>query len=92
MADKIRTLHPAGKAGVNIDKRKYDTIRNTILDLLQENDAMTFTGLTEEVRGRLEGTFAGSISWYVTTVKLDLEARGEIARVPKSSPQRLVIP
>lgn len=92
MAGKIRTLHPAGKAGVNIDKQKYDTIRKAILESLQKNDAMTFTDLTADVRKKLESTFAGSISWYVTTVKLDLEARGEVVRVPKSSPQRLVIP
>lgn len=31
----------------------------------------------------------GSVSWYTTTVKLDLEARGELERVPGSRPQRL---
>ena len=80
------TLHPAGKAGVNIDKQKYDTMRKAVLQSLQVHGTMTFKELTAEVRRRLEGRFAGSISWYVTTVKLDLEARGEIARVPKSSP------
>ena len=89
MAEKIMTLHPAGKAGVNIDRGKYDTVREAILQSLHEHGTLTFGDLTEEVRGKLEGTFAGSISWYVTTVKLDLEARGEIARVPRSRPQRL---
>jgi len=37
----------------------------------------------------LQSSFDGSISWYVTTVKLDAEARGLIQRVPKSRPQRL---
>lgn len=32
----------------------------------------------------------GSVSWYVTTVKLDLEVKGELERVAKSSPQRLL--
>ena len=91
MAEKIVTLHPAGKAGVNIDKQKYDTVREAILQSLQDNGMMTFKDLTAEVRRRLEGNFTGSISWYVTTVKLDLEARGEIKRVPKSGSQRLVI-
>jgi hypothetical protein len=31
----------------------------------------------------------GSVSWYTTTVKLDLEVKGEIERIPGSSPQRL---
>ncbi len=91
MSEKILTLHPAGKAGVNIDKQKYDTVREAIILSLREHDTLSFGELTAEVRMRLEGTFAGSISWYVTTVKLDLEARGEIVRVPKSSPQRLVL-
>ena len=92
MTKKIMTLHPAGKAGVNIEKQKYDVVREAIILSLREHGTLTFGDLTAEVRQRLEGVFAGSISWYVTTVKLDLEARGEIARVPKSRPQRLVIP
>ncbi len=31
----------------------------------------------------------GSIGWYTTTVKLDLEARGLIERIEGSKPQRL---
>jgi hypothetical protein len=37
----------------------------------------------------LMGKLEGSISWYATMVKLDLEARGEIERIPGSSPQRI---
>lgn len=92
MADRIMTLHPAGKAGVNIEKEKYLTVRAAIIEAVRQSGTITFSDLTDAVRERLEGSFAGSVSWYVTTVKLDLEARGEIARVPKSSPQRLVIP
>lgn len=91
MAERILTLHPSGKAGVNIDKEKYDAVRAAILDSLRQSGTITFSDLTDAVREKLADSFAGSISWYVTTVKLDLEARGEIARVPKSSPQRLVI-
>lgn len=32
----------------------------------------------------------GSIAWYTTTVKLDLEVKGALRRVKGSSPQRLV--
>ena len=31
----------------------------------------------------------GSISWYTTTVKLNLETRGEIERIGGPKPQRL---
>jgi hypothetical protein len=88
MAEKILTLHPEGKAGVNIEKAKYDTIKQTILATLQEQEH-TFTSLSQTAEAKLAGRFDGSIMWYVTTVKLDLEARGLIERVPKSSPQVL---
>ena len=89
MEEKIMTLHPQGKSGVNISKKKYETVRIAIQDALRTQPGMTFKELTEEVRQKLEGSFDGSISWYVTTVKLDLEARGIIERIPNRTPQRL---
>ncbi|KAA3664091.1 MAG: hypothetical protein DWQ04_07500 [Chloroflexi bacterium] len=87
MDEKILTLHPAGKTGVNISKAKYDQMRTTIISTLQTHGEMTFTQLNDAVGKQLEGSFDGSIGWYFTTVKLDLEARNELMRVPKSSPQ-----
>jgi hypothetical protein len=90
MEEKIMTLHPKqGKNGVNISKRKYDIIREAIMEALGISEEMTFTELNGQVHDRLAGRFDGSISWYVTTVKLDLEARGVIERIPGSRPQRL---
>ena len=31
----------------------------------------------------------GSLGWHLTTVRLELEVRGEIARLPKVTPLRL---
>jgi len=87
MDEKILTLHPAGKTGVNISKAKYDQMRTTIISTLQTHGEMTFTQLNDAVGKQLEGSFDGSIGWYFTTIKLDLEARNELMRVPKSSPQ-----
>lgn len=87
MKDKIRTLHPEKKQGVNISKEKYDTIRNAILCVLQTEKEITFMKLSRAVEKEVNGRFDGSITWYVTTVKLDMEARGEIKRVPNSRPQ-----
>lgn len=84
------TLHPeTGKQGVNISRAKYDAIRGASVAALQAHGELTFKALMDAVRERLEASFEGSISWYVTTVKLDLEARGVITRVPRSKPQRL---
>ena len=90
MSERIQTLHPQGKKGVNISKEKYDAIKEAIITALEEQGEMTFYGLNDEVGRRLEGNFEGSIGWYYTTVKLDLEARGVIERLgkkPGKSPQ-----
>jgi hypothetical protein len=90
MRDRIMTRHPElGKSGVNVDRQKYYVIREVILESMRAHDEITFKDLVRDVRRKLEGTFDGSISWYVTTVKLDLEARGIIERIPNSRPQRL---
>ena len=87
MKDVIRTLHPEKKQGVNISREKYEVIRNAILCILQQKKQMTFMNLCREVEKEVNGKFDGSVMWYVTTVKLDMEARGEVKRVPNSRPQ-----
>ena len=88
MEERILTRHPQGKKGVNISKQKYDAMRAAITKTLAAGD-MTHTDLVKGVEQRLQGGFDGSVKWYVETVKLDLEARGVIERVPKTSPQLL---
>jgi hypothetical protein len=89
MAERIMTLHPAGKTGVNIDKQKYDIVSAAIVEIIRSHSEITFEELMGAVNNKLSGSFGGSVSWYTTTVKLDLEARGIIQRVSNSSPQRL---
>ncbi len=89
MSEKILTLHPQGKTGVNIDKWKYDMVRGAILEILNENETYPFKTLADEVAARLGDSFEGSFQWYTVSVKLDLEARGEVERIPKKSPQQL---
>jgi len=87
MKDMIRTLHPEKKQGVNISREKYETIRKAILAILRTEKEMTFMALSRAVEKIVRGGFEGSVTWYVTTVKLDLEARGTVQRVPNSRPQ-----
>lgn len=89
MEERILTLHPENKSGVSIRRDKYEAIRNAIQLALDAATELTYTELTESVVEQLEGRFEGSIPWYVTTVKLDMEARGLIERVQRSSPQVL---
>ena len=87
MKDTICTLHPQKKQGVNISREKYEIIRKAILAELKTQKEMPFMKLSRAVEKEVRGTFEGSVTWYVTTVKLDLEARGEVRRVPNSRPQ-----
>lgn len=77
-SERILTLHPQGKKGVNIRKEKYDRFRESIIDILKTNEKMSRKELLQEVTLKVEDDFEGSVSWYFTTVKLDLQARGEI--------------
>lgn len=88
--EKILTLHPEeGKRGVNISRTKYEMVRQAILDAVRSQGIITYHGLVSLVDYSLRNRFEGSIPWYVTTVKLDLEARGEIERVAGPGEQKL---
>ena len=90
MGEKFQTLHPdPNKQGVRIDKNRYDLIRETILQIMSEQQPLPFTELVTNAESTLAGHFMGSVPWYVVTIKLDLEARGVIERVPKTKPERL---
>ncbi len=88
--DKIEALHPEGKRSLSIDRHKYEQIRDAILDALLTHGEISFQELSAAVSERLPD-FEGSVRWYVTTVKLDLEARSVIERVEDANPQRLRI-
>ncbi|KUG24786.1 hypothetical protein ASZ90_005400 [hydrocarbon metagenome] len=86
---KIMTLHPSGKQGVNILSRRYEVIKSFILSKLKEHSEISFDKLTDLAVEELSESFDGKVVWYMVTVKLDLEARKLIERVPKTSPHKL---
>ncbi len=86
---KIMALHPQGKKGVNILQRRYDVIKEFILKTVKEHSTITYEELNNLAVKELRDTFDGSVRWYVVTVKLDLEARKIIERVPKTSPHEV---
>ena len=89
MTERVLTKHPQGKIGVNIERAKYEQIKSAITKALARDGDLSYTALNRAVEKQLKGKFDGKIPWYVETVKLDLEARGVVTRVPKTSPQLL---
>ena len=87
--ERILTKHPQGKVGVNILKRRYDVIRNFILDTIKEHREISYEELSDLAIEKLSSSFDGKVVWYIVTVKLDLEARKIIERIPKTSPHKL---
>lgn len=91
---KVQTKHPQkGKTAPRIEKDKYDAFKKAILGAVpRKAEGIRFMDLPQAVASRLPAAVrakVGSVSWYTTVIKLDLEARGAIERVPGSSPQRL---
>jgi hypothetical protein len=87
---KIMTRHPdPAKKGRNIDKDKYDRLKEEIISCLKLR-RMTHEALMECILSSLKGKFDGNIEWYAETVKLDLEAR-RIIRRTEDNPQRYVL-
>ena len=84
--EKILTKHPQGKTGRNISKQSYDMLKTAILAALARKE-LAHTELFEYLNKNLKGQFAGNISWYGETVKLDLEARKIIERT-SDKPQK----
>lgn len=91
-AEFFLTLHPEPrKPGTRIEKEKYDLMRNSILETLRCNGPTPVARLGDLLESKLTKTFDGSVMWYYTAVKLDLEARREIRRVPNTSPPEIEI-
>ncbi len=89
--EKIQTRSPIeGSGGTRISKTKYDAYKKAILKVVPKSkDGITFNELPKAVKRVLPKHIEGSVNWYTVCVKLDLEARGMIERVPGSKPQRL---
>jgi len=88
--EKIMTLHPQGKNGVNISRAKYDQVKRVVLEVISGQQPISFSEMFDLANGILrEENFEGKPGWYVTTVKLDLEARKVVERIPKTSPHQL---
>lgn len=82
-----------GRDNVRIDQKKYDAVRRAIMKAVPRGkDGIAFKELPQAVKRQLPGgeiPGGGALNWYVTVVKLDMEMRGELQRLPDAKPQRL---
>jgi len=96
--EKILCKTPTpNKKPVKIDKWKYDAVRNAILQIVPkmgEGEGVVFKELSGEVAKRLtedERENLGSVNWFTTCVKLDMELKGELKRMKKNDVQHLFL-
>lgn len=91
--EMMETLHPFGKNGTRVNRPTYEAFRRAILEAVpRTTSGVAFKDLPRLVEERLDDEYRDrqiSCSWWTTTVKLDLEARGLIERIEGVSPQRL---
>ena len=85
----MTTEHPNGEPTYTIPEASYQLVRNTIIDMLRGQTSVPLQAIIDEVEAQSADELDKSARWYVTTVKMDLEARGVIKRVDGVSPQEL---
>ena len=90
---RIRCRTPNASGATSVPAWKFELLRELLLDVVPADAAgVPFRDLTDAVAARLdedERGRLGSLKWHLVTVKLELEVRGELERVPGTSPQRV---
>ncbi|QFT91417.1 hypothetical protein FIU86_01065 [Roseovarius sp. THAF9] len=84
-----RTPAEGRDGATSIPEWKFDAVRRGIHAALAAGP-LPFKDLREAVCSKLSEeqlSQLGSLGWHVTTVKLELEVRGEVARVAGKGPQ-----
>ncbi|HXV92157.1 MAG TPA: hypothetical protein VD813_02570 [Pseudonocardia sp.] len=92
----FNATRPGGLDGWTMDLAQYELMRAHILDTIDDHAGPDGTVLLRDVVDAAQERYSthalfprGRVRNYCTYTKVDLEARGEIERVPRSSPQRI---
>jgi len=94
--DRIQLRHPdPSKKTARMARDTYAVARRIVLDVVPAGEpGITLDAYLDAVADRLPRADGWdrslSARWYAMAMKLDLEARGELKRVNKRPPQRLV--
>lgn len=94
MDKKICKTPTPGSKPTRILQWKYDAVRKAILRVVPKKEPgvvfMSLPDLVEKKLTKKELAELGSVGWYTTTVKLNMEVEKELKRVSGSKPQRLI--
>src|SRR5690349_19389913 len=92
----FNATRPDGLDGWTMDGQQYELMRTHILDMIDEHAAEDGTIALRDVVDAAQERYAthplfpgGRTRNYCTYAKVALEARCEIDRIPRSSPQRI---
>ena len=92
--EMMEALHPdPTKNGTRVTKSTYEAYREAMLNVVSQQDEEGIAFM--DLKGAMEPHVSedllanSSISWWTTVVKLDLEARGVIERMPGKGRQRV---
>ena len=92
----FNATRPEGLDGWTMDEQQYELMRTHILDMIDQHAAEDGTIALRAVVDAAQERYAthplfpgGRTRNYCTYTKVDLKARCEIDRIPRSSPQRI---
>lgn len=92
----FNATRPGGMDNWTMDVRQYELMRRHILTMVDEESDEDGTVLLKDVVAAAQDRYSthelfpkGRVRNYCTFTKVDMEARCEIERVPKKSPQRI---
>lgn len=93
----FNATRPGGLDGWTMDVAQYEAMREVILAAIDDDADADGTVLLKDVVEAAQQRYGdhelfpnGRLTNYVRYTKVDLEARFEIERVPRSSPQRIM--
>ena len=90
--DRVLCRSPQAAGTTRIPSWKFECMRRALHEVLSAADEVPYKDLKALVETRIsdeERAALGSLGWHLATVKLELEVRGELERVPGARPQRV---
>jgi hypothetical protein len=79
---------PGRRHDISMREEDYVVVRDFIYDTLRKEKEIMITDLLEKANNELYHKIEGDIGYALLSVKQDMESKGMIKRVPKSSMQR----